>query len=126
MLEEIIGKYLEGYRVRYQSASFAEYPLGHVSRLLGRSMAVDINEATVLRHQEDRLCEKAAPKSINEEVRFLFKIVGNPAGDLIRCSLKKEEAAEAADAETNRQGLGLQRGQISPEEKAKKSRSPYV
>jgi len=67
-LEDIIYEYLEGYRVRYRSATFAEYVLGHVSRLLGKKMAVDINEAAVLRYQEDRLREKAAPKSINEEV----------------------------------------------------------
>jgi hypothetical protein len=71
ILEDIIDEYLEGYRVRYRSATFAEYALGHVSRLLGKKMAVDINEAAVLRYQEDRLREKAAPKSINEEVRFL-------------------------------------------------------
>jgi len=54
-------------------------------------MAVDLNEATVLRYQGDRLREKAAPKSINEEVRFPLKMVGSPAGDLIRSSLKEKK-----------------------------------
>jgi hypothetical protein len=70
-LNDIVAEYLVGYRLRYRSATFAEYALGHVSRLLGAEMAVDIDEATVLRYQENRLREKAAPKSINEEVRFL-------------------------------------------------------
>ena len=55
-------------------------------------MAVDINEATVLRYQEDRLREKAAAKCINEEVRFLLKMVGSPAGDLIRDFSKRRSS----------------------------------
>lgn len=124
-LEDIISEYLEGYRVRYRSASFAEYALGHVSRLLGKRMAADINEATVLRYQEDRLREKAAPKSINEEVRFLLKMLGNPAGDLIRGALREKKllklevdknVGKAFDAS---ESAGL-------EGKARKSRSPHI
>jgi hypothetical protein len=69
---------------RYRSASFAEYALGHVSRLLGTKIVADITEISVLRYQEDGLREKAAPKSINEEVRFLRKMLGDP-GEVIRC-----------------------------------------
>jgi len=47
-LAEIIVEYLVGYKLRYRSASFAEYALGHVSRLLGSKLVVDINEAAVL------------------------------------------------------------------------------
>ncbi len=71
-LREIIKEYLVGYRLRYRSATFAEYALGHVSRLLGGELVVDVSEATVLAYQESRLREKAAPKSINEEVRCIF------------------------------------------------------
>jgi integrase len=125
MLEEIITDYLDGYRVRYRSASFAEYALGHVSRHLGKRMAVDINEAVVLRYQEDRLREKAAPKSINEEVRFLLKMLGNPTGDLIRSSLKEKKLLKLA---VPRQiGKAFDSGESeSLEEKAKKSRSPHM
>ena len=87
---EIIVEYLVGYRLRYRSASFAEYALGHVSRLLGSKLVVDINEAAVLGYQENRLREKAAPKSINEEVRFLLKMLGDP-GNVIRAHLKKKK-----------------------------------
>jgi hypothetical protein len=33
-----------GYRLRYRSAAFAEYALGHVSRLLGTKLVVNIDE----------------------------------------------------------------------------------
>jgi integrase len=88
ILEEIIDEYLTGYRLRYRSASFAEYALGHVSRLLGTKIVADITDISVLRYQEDRLREKASPKSINEEVRFLLKMLGDP-GEVIRAHLKK-------------------------------------
>jgi hypothetical protein len=58
-----VDEYLVGYRLRYRSAAFAEYALGHVSRLLGPEMIVDIDEAAALRYQEQRLREKAAPKT---------------------------------------------------------------
>jgi len=94
-LAEIIVEYLVGYKLRYRSASFAEYALGHVSRLLGSKLVVDINEAAVLGYQENRLREKAAPKSINEEVRFLLKMLGDP-GDVIRAHLKKKKQLKLA------------------------------
>ena len=37
----------------------------------------------------DRLREGAAPKSINEEVRFLLKMLGDP-GEIVRARLRKE------------------------------------
>jgi hypothetical protein len=94
-LEDIIDEYLVGYRLRYRSATFAEHALGHVSRFLGTKLIVDIDEATVLSYQESRLREKAAPKSINEEVRFLLKMVGDP-GELIRARLKKKKQLKLA------------------------------
>jgi integrase len=94
-LNDIIDEYLVGYRLRYRSVSFAEHALGHVSRLLGGEMAVDINEASVLKYQEDRLREKAAPKTINEEVRFLLKILGD-SGEIIRAHLRKKKQLKLA------------------------------
>jgi type IV secretory pathway TrbD component len=55
----------------------------HLNRLLGAKMVVDFNEAVVTKYQNDRLAEKAAPKTINEEVGFLLRILGEP-GDLNR------------------------------------------
>jgi|GEM_PF-5636058 len=42
---------------------------------LGTRLVVDVKEATVSGYQESRLREKAAPETINEEVRFLLKML---------------------------------------------------
>ena len=89
-LEEIIDEYLVGYRLRNRAPRFAKYALGHVSRLLGNKLAVDVDASAVLKYQEDRLREGAAPKSINEEVRFLLKMLGDP-GEIVRAQLRKEK-----------------------------------
>jgi hypothetical protein len=47
-IANIIAEYMVGYRLRYRSVSFAEYALGHVSRLLGTELAVDIDKVVVL------------------------------------------------------------------------------
>lgn len=56
---------------------------------------MDINEAAVMGYQEDRLREMAAPKSINEEVRFLLKMLGDP-GEVIRSHLRKKRVLKLA------------------------------
>jgi len=89
-LKEIIDEYLVGYRLRFRAPRFAKYALGHVSRLLGTRLAVDIDANSVLAYQEEWLREGAAPKSINEEVRFLLKILGDP-GEIIRTQLRKKQ-----------------------------------
>jgi hypothetical protein len=47
-LEEVITDHLVGYRLRFRSATFAEYALGYVSRLLGEEMIIDIDSFIVL------------------------------------------------------------------------------
>ena len=124
VLQEIIDEYLVGYRLRYRSATFAEYALGHVARLLGAKLVGDITDSSVLRYQEDRLREKAAPKSINEEVRFLLKMLGDP-GELMRAKLKEtkqlkltvhKRIGKAFDSEESEKLAG----------KTRKSRSPHM
>ena len=56
-MKEIIDEYLEGYRLRYHTPRFAGYALGHVSRLVGAKIAVDIDVNSVLAYQEERLRE---------------------------------------------------------------------
>jgi hypothetical protein len=60
-LKEIIDEYLVGYRLRNRAPRFAKYALGHVSRLLGNKLTVDVDASAVLTYQEDRLREGAAP-----------------------------------------------------------------
>jgi integrase len=88
---EIADEFLEDYKLRLpQSATFAEYAIGHIKRLLGDRMLVDVNEACVIRYQNDRLTERAAPKTVNEEVGFLLRIMGD-LGDVLRVRLKKKK-----------------------------------
>jgi integrase len=83
--------YLEAYKLRHRSAMFAEYALGHVMRHLGEAMVVDIEDRTVKDYQTARLKEKAAPKTINEEVGFLLRLLGDH-GDAIRAKLRRERS----------------------------------
>lgn len=89
-LKEIIDEYLVGYGLRNRAPRFANYALGHVKRLFGNKLTVDIDAQAVLAYQEDRLREGASPKSINEEVRFLVKMLGDP-GEIVRAQLRKEK-----------------------------------
>jgi integrase len=89
-LTEVIEEYLEGYELRYRAPRFAKYALGHVARLLGARLVVDVDANAVLQFQEQRLREGAAPKSINEEVRFLLKLLGD-AGEIVRAQLRKSK-----------------------------------
>jgi hypothetical protein len=113
-----------GYRLRYRSATFAAYALGHVSRLLGAKMAVDIDEATVLRYQENRLREKAAPKSINEDVRFLLKMLGE-SGEVIRARLRKKKQLKLAVRKKIGEAFDTEETE-SLSAKARTSRSPHM
>ncbi len=85
----LAAAYLEDYKLRHKSSTFAEYALGHVVRLAGSVMLVDATEETVKGYQTARLKEKAAPKSINEEVGFLLRLLGEH-GDGIRAKMKRE------------------------------------
>ncbi len=81
-------EYLESYSLRHRSTIFAEYAVKHLTRLLGHEMIVDINEKTIREYQDARLREKGSPKTINEEVGVLLRIMGE-RGDLVRARLKK-------------------------------------
>jgi integrase len=89
-MRDIAEDFLEEYKLRLpRSAVFAEYAVNHIKRLIGDKMLVDVNEACVIRYQNERLTEKASPKSVNEEVGFLLRMMGDP-GDLLRVRLKKK------------------------------------
>ena len=88
---EVATEFYEGYKLRLpDSATFAGYAICHLKRLLGNKMLVDFDEAVVTKYQNDRLEEGTAPKTINEEVGFLLRILGEP-GDLIRARLRKKK-----------------------------------
>ena len=53
-------------------------------------MTVDVSDSTVKSYQTARLKESAAPKSINEEVGFLLRILGEQ-GDFIRAEMRRRK-----------------------------------
>jgi integrase len=90
-IQEAAGEFLEDYRAKHQSATFAEYALGHVSSLLGGSLVMEITPNVVKRYQADRLKEKAGAKTINDEVQLLLRLCGEQ-GALIRATLHRDKA----------------------------------
>ena len=70
---------------------FPEHALRHVVRLLGDRMAVDLNDRAVVKYQTDRLKEAAAPKTINDEVGFLLRILPVAQAGAIRAQLRKQK-----------------------------------
>lgn len=94
-IKDLAAAYLDEYRLRHKSGVFATYSIRHVTRLLGESMAVDITDKTVVAYQSTRLQEDAAPKSINEEVGFLLRLLGE-AGDGIPARLRRQRALKLA------------------------------
>ena len=88
---DIAEDFFDGYKIRLpDSATFADYAIHHLKRLLGSKMLVDFSEVVVTKYQNDRLEEGAAPKTINEEVGFLLRILGEP-GDILRVRLRKKK-----------------------------------
>jgi integrase len=87
-------------------------------------MSVDIAERIIKEYQSHRLGEKAAPKTINEQVGFLLRLLGD-RGDAIRVRLRRQKALKLRVH--NRVGKAF-----TPEEKvqllerAKRSRSPAI
>jgi integrase len=89
-IKEVATKFLDEYKLRNpKSTTFAEYAIGHLKRLVGSMMLADVGDTAVKDYQSARLREKAAPKSINEEVGFLLRMLGD-RGDAIRVRLKRK------------------------------------
>jgi len=84
-------EFLDDYRTKHRSASYAEYALGHVKTLLGDRLVVEITPKVVKSYQTARLKEKAGPKTINDEVMLLIGLCGDQ-GELIRATLRREKA----------------------------------
>ena len=91
-IAQIAAAFRIGHKVRRpKSYTSLDYALRHVERILGKRLVVDISPEIVKDYQTKRLEEKAAPKTINEEVSRLLQILGKD-GALIRAELKHEGA----------------------------------
>jgi integrase len=87
-------------------------------------MLVDFNEAVVTKYQNDRLEEGTSPKTINEEVGFLLRILGEP-GDIIRLRLRKKKMLKLKV----RKAIGKAYNEEEKErmlEGARNARSPHI
>lgn len=94
-IEQAADEFLEDYRAKHRSATYAEYALGHVTSLLGDRLVVEITPKVVKSYQTSRLREKAGPKTINDEVMLLIRLCGDQ-GELIRATLRREKALKLA------------------------------
>jgi integrase len=122
---DLADEYFDAYKLRLpQSARFAEYAIDHLKQLLGSKMLVDFNEAAVIQYQNARLSEGSAPKSINEEVGFLLRILGDP-GDLLRIRLRKRKMLKLKVRQTVGKAYTPAEKDRMLEE-ARKARSPHI
>ncbi len=123
-LHDQATEYLESYGLRTRSKIFAGYAIRHLLQFLGTRMLVDIDAAAVRDYQDARLKEKAAPKTINEEVGFLLRLL-EERGELIRAQLKRQKCLKLKI----RNNIAKV---YTPEEKAglvaeaQRSRSPHI
>jgi len=100
-LAKVAEKFLVQYRVRQpKSAKFAEHALRHVSRIFGQMMLVDITDKMVQKYQTERLKEFAAPKTINEEVGFLLRLLNVAQAGAIRARLRQTKKLKLKVAKT--------------------------
>jgi integrase len=90
-IKEAVDEFLIDYTLKHESATYAVYALRHVTNLLGGKLVVEITPTVVKRYQMNRLAEKAAPKTINDEVMLLLRLCGDQ-GDLIRVKLHREKS----------------------------------
>lgn len=89
---ELAESFLADYKLRQpRSATFAEHALRHIEQYLGDLMAVDMSYQIVMKYQTDRLSEGASPKTINDEVGFLLRLLNVSQAGAIRAQLKQQK-----------------------------------
>ncbi|WP_158944975.1 site-specific integrase [Granulicella sp. S190] len=89
-LADLSADYFKEYQLRNRAHTFAKYAIGHLCRHLGAKMLVQIDATVVTEYQTKRLEEKSAPKSVNDEVGMLLRIMSD-RGDLLRNELKRKK-----------------------------------
>ena len=94
-LGEVADEYLRDYEVRHRSLRFMKYAVRHLKRLVGHLLLVDFSEDTIKAYQSARLTEGAAPKTVNEEVGVLLRLLGDP-GEAIRAKMRRRKTLKLA------------------------------
>ena len=122
---EVADEFYAGYKLRLpDSAVFADYAIRHLKRLLGGRMLVDFNESIVVEYQNARLSEGTAPKTINEEVGFLLRILDEP-GEILRARLRKKRMLKLKVRKSIGKAYSEEEKRRMLEE-ARKARSPHI
>lgn len=77
---EVIKSYGTGYPLNHRasSVSFMRVSTGHVDRLLGQRLLIDLNEDRMKEYVATRMKEGASGRSINAELGELSRAVGKP------------------------------------------------
>jgi len=122
----LADEFFEAYKLRNpKSATFAEYAVNHLKLLLGKLMSVDVNDAAVMGYQTARLKEKASAKSINEEVGFLLRLLGEQ-GDFLRARLRRKKMLKLKVGRRIAQAFSAaDKAKLLAEAKARRSRCIY-
>jgi len=86
---------------------------------------VDISDETVKTYQTDRLKEKASPKSINEEVGFMLRVLGEQ-GDFLRAKMRRTRTLKLSGQKGVSQAYSVdQKAALLAAAKARRSKVIY-
>jgi integrase len=109
LLKTAAEEYLEKYKARHstKAGQYAEYCIRHLNEHLGNKMLIQITDQTVVDYQSARLREKAAGKTINEEIGELFRIMGD-AGEFVRSKLKRDKKLKLTQREDVGKALSIE------------------
>lgn len=122
---EISVAYENDYKVIHPNSSgFVKYAVRHLSEHLGTKLMMEIDAEAIKAYQVARLKEGGGPKTINEEVGELLRILGE-RGDVLRAGLKRKKKLRL------RVPMGPGKAFTVPEQDAltgaaRQSRSPHL
>jgi integrase len=89
-ISSIAAVYSKEYKLKHPADTSVKYQTQHLCEHLGSKMVVEITVEAASDYQVKRLEQKAAPKTINDEVGTLLRMMGN-RGDLLRSELKRKK-----------------------------------
>jgi integrase len=97
---DVADDFTDDYAVRHPaSAKTVEHKLRHAKAHLGKLPMIEIGEQVITEYQTERLKEKGAPKSINEEVALILRLLGD-RGEAIRIKLRRNKVLKLKVAQT--------------------------
>jgi hypothetical protein len=74
MISEVATKFLDDYKLRNpKSGTFAEYAIGHLKRLIGSMMVVDLAATAVKDYQTARSKKRPLPNRSTKRSAFCFE-----------------------------------------------------